>query len=782
MPAHVNERILGGVVVRGVGVDEHTRCAHYHSPLDIIAIRFVCCDVYYPCHACHEAVADHPAVPWPAHRFDEPAVLCGACHRTLTARAYLACGYRCPYCQAPFNPGCGLHRHLYFAETDPSPDEAKPKRAETTVGTQTREARRSGQAETAQNVPRAVPGAPGCLYFDFRGDGLTPFWLTDPVQILSARTAKEVPGVLAAVDAAAQDGYYAAGYVAYEAAPAFDPAFAAHPPGELPLAWFGIYRRPVPAGEMAAPGRRQGDAAGEGHGRPVHAYPTRTTEAASVHPAEDTPAPYQLSAWTCGTEEATYRRHIRFIQDAIANGRTYQVNYTVRLRAGFRGDPFAFFQDLQAAQQGGYAAYLNLGRWHILSASPELFFRLADGWLTTRPMKGTRPRGRWPAEDAAFRAELAASEKDRAENVMIVDLLRNDIGRIAAPGTVIAEPLFSIERYPTVWQMTSTVRGRVGTPGVAEVFRALFPCGSVTGAPKVETMRIIRELEEPRGVYCGAVGFVAPGGRAVFNVAIRTVVVDTAAGCAEFGTGSGVTALSSPEEEYAETLAKASILTARRPTFALLETMRLEGGNILLLDRHLARLAASADYFGFPLDRHALTADLVAFTRRHALSPPTRLRLVLMPDGRWDIAADPLPDAAPWGRPPIDPRPPRPVVWADEPIDPADPFLYHKTTHRIRYEAARRAHPDAFDVLLWNPDGEATEFTIGNVIAEIDGVWWTPPVACGLLAGTLRAWLLAEGWVKERRLTRADIQSAARLWLANSVRGLVPVVLAEGAR
>ncbi|MFC5847235.1 aminodeoxychorismate synthase component I [Deinococcus petrolearius] len=356
-----------------------------------------------------------------------------------------------------------------------------------------------------------------------------PRWrlLRDPVRVVTAHTGSQVVPALAEVEAAVAGGLYAAGFVAYEAAPAFDPALVTHPAGEWPLLWFALF-----------------------------------TEFEEL---DDLPGPagsFRLGTWTPDGSEEGHAAAIAEIRRQIAGGNTYQVNHTLRLRAPFAGDDLALFAALSRAQPTRYSAYLNAGRWRVLSASPELFFSVSGGEVLTRPMKGTAPRGATPQEDAARAAALRASPKERAENLMIVDLLRNDLGRVARFGTVSVPRLFEIETHPTLHTMTSTVRAEL-RPGtrLADLFGALFPCGSVTGAPKVSTMRLIRALEtSPRGVYCGAVGHLSPEGEMAFNVPIRTVTLDMARGEAEYGVGSGVTWDSTPGGEYAEVLTKAAVV------------------------------------------------------------------------------------------------------------------------------------------------------------------------------------------------------------------------------
>ncbi|HWS85465.1 MAG TPA: aminodeoxychorismate synthase component I [Pyrinomonadaceae bacterium] len=580
--------------------------------------------------------------------------------------------------------------------------------------------------------PRA-PDTPSAV-LDFPDDcpeGARAYF-TNPVEVISAHTHEEVRPALKRVERAAAEGLYAVGFVAYEAAPAFDRALVVKGrAGDLPLLWFGLFERP-----------------------------SEVETAGGV---------FRVSGWSPSITRGEYERNVEAVRDGIARGDTYQVNYTLRLRARFEGEDFAFYERLRAAQRTRFGAYLNAGRFRVLSASPELFFRRRGRRVETRPMKGTAARGRWKEEDEAASARLVASEKERAENLMIVDLLRNDLGRVAETGTVEVEELFRVERYPTVWQMTSTVAATL-REGVTldELFAALFPCGSVTGAPKVSTSRFIAALEDsPRGVYCGAVGFVAPGGGAAFNVAIRTVVVDKETGEAVYGVGGGVTWDSTPGGEYAEARAKARLLAEDAPDFELLETMRLDGSGFHLLEEHLARLEASAEYFDIPLD----TADAREALARLAAEydgTPRRVRLLVSNDGRARVESHPL-----------DELPPGPlrVALAVTPVKKSDRFLCHKTTNRAHYEARRAEATGVFDVLLWNEEGELTEFTNGNVVVELEGKRWTPPRACGLLAGTFRESLLRRGEVGERVLTRDDLARAARVWFVNGVRGWVEVSL-----
>jgi para-aminobenzoate synthetase/4-amino-4-deoxychorismate lyase len=549
-----------------------------------------------------------------------------------------------------------------------------------------------------------------------------------PVEVLVARSPGEVAAHLRRVEwAAGREDLHAAGFVSYEAAPAFDPKLPVLPPGPLPLSWFALYREP----------------------RVLDSLPLPEPEA------------YALEGMAFEPDHEAYIGAIAAIKSAIREGETYQVNFTGRLRGRLRGEPWDAFLGLAAAQQADYCAFINTRDFALVSASPELFFDLEGAHIACRPMKGTRPRGRWQEEDAALRERLLASAKDRAENVMIVDMVRNDLGRIARNGTVRVERLFEVERYPTVWQMTSTVTARTDAP-LSAIMEALFPCASITGAPKRRTMEIIARLEGgPRGAYTGAIGFVAPGRRAQFNVAIRTLVVERADGSAEYGTGGGIVWDSSAEEEYRECLVKAEVLARRPQGFRLLETLLWEpGSGYFLLEEHLERLRRSADYFGFRVNPAGVREALEAFAVRFA-GGARRVRLTVDREGEPRMEAEALAEA---------PRRPLRLGIAPSPVDSGSVFLYHKTTRRQVYEEARAACPGCDDVLLWNERGEVTESTIASLVLRLDGELVTPPLAAGLLPGVMRGWLLGRGVVRERTVRLADLARARRLWLVNSVR------------
>jgi para-aminobenzoate synthetase/4-amino-4-deoxychorismate lyase len=584
-------------------------------------------------------------------------------------------------------------------------------------------------------------------------DAASATWLhfENPLEIISISKLDEVLPALQRIETLVDEkGWYAAGFISYEAAPAFDQAFKTRPIEGFPYLWFGLYseprRSPAPA-PLSSP----------------H-FPLNCAENGGSEGG------YTIEAWTPSVTRAAYDASISQIKERIASGATYQVNYTFRLGSKFTGNPWSLFIDMLKTQPVAYPAFVDTGQHVICCASPELFFRLEGESVTCRPMKGTAPRGRTLAEDEAQAAALKASPKERAENVMIVDMLRNDLGRIARIGSVQVPALFNAERYRTLWQMTSTVTAQVDAP-FHELMAALFPCASITGAPKISTTGIIAALENaPRKAYTGAIGFLAPGRRAQFNVAIRSTLIDRESGAVEYGTGSGVVWDSTAGDEYAESLLKARALTEPQLAFAILETLRWtpDDGGWFLADRHLSRLRDSATYFGFPFDGAAIEAQLAAIAK--TFESATRVRLLLHPDGTLTHEAFALP-------PKVD-KPLR-VKLAAAPIDDQDAFLFHKTTRRAVYEQARAAQPDCDDVLLYNQRNELTEATIANIVVKLDGQLVTPPVSCGLLAGTFRAMLLEQGVVKERVIMREELVRCTKVFLVNSVRGWMKAEIVE---
>ena len=581
-----------------------------------------------------------------------------------------------------------------------------------------------------------------------------------PLAVVRADSAAQVTGAVRALQDWQAQGFYATGYLAYEAAAGLGAEFAplcrAADPA-WPLLYFWVFD-------------------------------------SSQIEAEDAPSTaidFAISAWQPSLSPAAYTERIAHIKAAIAAGQTYQVNYTLPFEAQLRGDAYALYQAMRRAQQAPYAAYIEVEGQCLASASPELFFhwngagKNSDRYITTKPMKGTRPRGLWPAQDEQLAQALGASAKDRAENVMIVDLLRNDLGRIANTGSVKVDELFALERYPSVWQMTSTISAQT-RPDVdlLQVLQALFPCGSITGAPKLATMQLLTQLEiQARGPYCGSIGLLRPDGSATFSVAIRSMMLAPEINNerhARYHAGAGITWGSDAAEEWAETLQKtrvvqAAFLQQSEQTFDLIETLLWDGSEFVLLARHIERMSASATYFGRAFDAGRMLMTLQS-TVATSDAPCQRVRLLLHADGTFSASTSALAaSAAPLHYLPLATVAAQSFCLAPTPIASSQLWLYHKTTQRSVYEQAKAACADVFDVLLHNERGELCEFTIGNLVVQIAGQFYTPPQSAGLLAGSLRAELLARGVVQERALFMHDLANAQGVWLINSVRGWLPM-------
>jgi len=557
----------------------------------------------------------------------------------------------------------------------------------------------------------------------FRFDGLET--------IVAARSTAEVIPALREVEAAVSRGKHAAGYVAYEAAAGLNPELPVMAATELPLVWFGIFaERHIVSGEE-----------------------NRESEPECL-----------ITTPVLEIDQERYSAALSTIRGAIADGETYQVNFTTRQRFSATGDPFTLYRRICRNQRAPFCAWLDMGIRRILSVSPELFFSLENGLLTMKPMKGTAPRKPLGSDDRVQRELLAASVKERAENLMIVDLVRNDLSRIAETGTVAVPELFEIETYPTVHQMTSTVTARVRPDtGLVDIFQALFPCGSVTGAPKLRTMEIIRDLEEsPRGVYCGAIGYVSPGGEAIFSVAIRTAVLETATGAGSIGIGSGITWDSDAKAEYRECLVKSAFLTRDASEFELIESLLHDRNGYLLLERHLGRLEESATYFGFRFSIDSLRTRLEQLGQ--SLTGQHKVRILLAANGEIAVESQEIADVA-------GARVVLQVAVSLQRVDSSDPFRYHKTTRRALYDGELRAHPQSGEVIFLNERGEVTEGSYNNIVVSLGGELLTPALSCGLLPGVLREELIEVGAVREAVLTLEDIANADRFWLINSVRG-----------
>lgn len=600
-----------------------------------------------------------------------------------------------------------------------------------------------------EHIYTIVAESPGSVLLEtsrFDSFNQCSYLFLNPVRAITANRSDEIPELFAQIETALASGFHIAGYFSYECGYHFESLSGdTSASGDLPLAWFGIYSNPV-----------------------VFDHSQGRFIGPEVAP-ESWQSPEQLPGAvvdhvTLDIQKDEYCGKILEIKERIASGETYQVNFTDRVSFLVPTSPAATFAALAKQQPVAYSAFLNVAGQHILSFSPELFFRINNGKITTRPMKGTMSRGLDAHEDMQAAQRLQNDEKNRSEHVMIVDLLRNDLGRICTVGSIQVEDLFSVEKYETLLQMTSTVSGTL-RPGINyyDIFRSLFPSGSVTGAPKIRTMEIIREMERmPRGVYTGAIGFIAPHGTSVFNVAIRTLVMK--GGKAQMGVGGGIVADSEPSEEYRECLLKAAFLTRSCHDFQLIETI-LWKKEFFLLSMHMDRIESSASYFKFAFDRQAVQSRLHEFSNLFAPGKSYRVRLQLRSDGHFTIENSELhqePCAIT-------------VQLSPERTSSTNVFMRHKTTQREMYDRGyKEARAAGFDEIIFqNERGEVTEGTISNIFIKKSGKLLTPPLTCGVLPGIFRRHLLeTDATAEEGIVTVEDLKTADAVFLCNSVRGL----------
>ena len=588
-----------------------------------------------------------------------------------------------------------------------------------------------------------VASNPGSILLQtsrFDDENYRSYLFTQPARMLSISS-----GLFGEIEQALASGAYVAGYLAYECGENLRKmGHRGQQNTKLPPGWFGVYSKAYIFDHRT--GEFEGD----------------TPE---KNPAEDSniDQSFAIQNLRLGIDEKSYAQKIAAIQEYIRAGDTYQVNFTDQVRFDFSGSAMALFAALVESQPVQYSAFLHGENWQILSFSPELFFRLKDRGIVTRPMKGTARRGADHMEDKQIAHWLQNDLKNRSENVMIVDLMRNDLGRICEYGSVRVDQLFAVEKYETLFQMTSEVSGTL-RPGVrsSDIFASLFPCGSVTGAPKHRTMEIIQELEGgPRGVYTGAIGFFSPAREAVFSVPIRTVVLENNRGA--MGVGSGIVIDSQAEEEYRECLLKFEFLTRREETFQLLESILwIDGYSFLPL--HLERMESSAAYFGFNFDRASILEALEDVGKRLACGARTKVRVLLERSGAVKVTHTSVAEQTGSGT----------VTISTIRVSSSDRFLRHKTTRRQLYdrlyeEALRRGEDE---VLFLNERSKVTEGAISNVFIEKDGQWFTPPVECGLLPGIYRRHLLeTKPAAAERVLHLEDLASADAVYICNAVRG-----------
>ena len=558
---------------------------------------------------------------------------------------------------------------------------------------------------------------------DFKELGLR-YLFTKSIKELKTRNLDQVEALLREVEAYQEKGFYAVGYISYEAAPAFEKKFAVHPAplmGEY-LLYFTIHEE------------------------------VETLPFPEDYEAVDLPA-----NWKEEVEAPAYQEAIKTIHHHIRQGDTYQVNYTVQLSQELKADPLAIYNRLVVEQKAHYNAFIQHDDVSILSISPELFFEQDDRLLTTRPMKGTTRRGLTNQEDLQESAWLKADPKNRAENMMIVDLLRNDMNRISEIGSEQVTRLCQVEQYSTVWQMTSTIESRLRPEvDLVQTFRALFPCGSITGAPKISTMEIIHKAEKaPRGIYCGTIGILLPKGKRIFNVAIRTLQMQ--GNQAIYGVGGGITWDSKWESEYQETKQKSAVLYRQEPRFELLTTGRIHKGELTFLEQHLTRLREASRYFAYPYDEPKLLKELQEELARLESNLDYRCRIALHKNGTFYLVITELTDL---------PASNLQAQLTEQKLDLATPFTYFKTSQRDHLSQSN--HEQIFHL----PDGTLLETTIGNLVLEIKGKLYTPPAHLPLLDGIYRRHLLETQQVEEKLLTLKDLELADRVYACNALRGL----------
>ncbi len=562
-----------------------------------------------------------------------------------------------------------------------------------------------------------------------------------PVEILSTDNRDEIPELFRRIEECIKNKQWIAGYFGYECGYHFEKIISVYKDkNSLPLVWLGVYNPPFI----------------------IH---SDLLNSLSTHSTQEILSPKLL------IDDSIYKTKISSLKEYIINGDTYQVNFTDKFEFDFNGDAVDLYFDLRQKQHVPFGGYINIGDSQILSFSPELFFRRSGNEITTKPMKGTCRRGKYLEEDAQLSEWLRNDEKNRSENLMIVDLLRNDLGRICEPGSVNVSEMYSVEKYETVLQMTSTVNGTLKNDiNYYEIFKSLFPCGSVTGAPKIRTMQIIHELEQhPRGVYCGAIGFISPEHEAVFNVAIRTI--ELTGGKGSMGVGSGIVFDSVPEREFEECELKAAFLLNEQTDFQLLETILWKNG-YTFLEQHLARLKNSAEYFFIPFHRNNINDTLKLSERTFDTQKTYRVRLLFSKTGSAFIEAIEH----------IDHQTPGIIKIASERTNSNDTFLYHKTTARELYDRYwKKAQTENItDYIFLNERDEITEGAITNLFIEKEGKLFTPPLLCGLLNGVYRQEVLRTNpTAQEKILTIDDLISAHALYICNSVRGWLKVTLSE---
>ena len=552
---------------------------------------------------------------------------------------------------------------------------------------------------------------------------------SSPKEVLYTKNLHEVKTILDKVESKIKENnYIAVGFLTYESSPAFDPAYCVNKDSKLPLICFGLF---------------------EGFEE------TQILDNNGIKTNK-------IYNWKIETSPSEYKKNFDYIKNQIELGYTYQINYTLRSHSEGIQNPYEFF--LEKAKNSPFAAYIETGENTIISASPELFFSLDNKRLFCKPMKGTSRRGKTFEEDMILMDALRTSKKNKAENIMITDMLRNDMGRISEPGSVKVSSKYDIEKYSTVWQMTSSVESET-TASITEIFQALYPCASVTGAPKIASMDIISRIEEfPREIYTGAIGYIAPNREAEFSVPIRTVMSDENKNCAVYGTGGGIVWDSIWESEWDECLTKSRVLSVKDSSdFELFETMKWDANSgVFLEEYHFNRLKNSASYFDFKFC-DARGKEMIDETIRNISNNLCVIKLFVNAKGGIRIETSKVPALLKNQK--------YTVSLAKNPVHSENIFLHHKTTQREVYEDVEGENLHSNDVILWNEEGNLTESTIANIILKIEGNWVTPSSNCGLLRGVYRESMLENGLIEERKIHKSEIADLSEITLINSVRG-----------
>lgn len=575
--------------------------------------------------------------------------------------------------------------------------------------------------------------SPIFLNFDFKtGEGNTNnLSFSNPESIITTNELSRINDCLEEIDIAVDKGYYAAGYISYEAIYAFSKEKKTSLKNRMPLIWFGLFKNP------------------------------------SKNHAPDTHEPFEIGKWEISVSKSQYKQDFDKIMAAIHKEEVKEINYTAPFYTHFKGNSFAYYQQLKAAQNSRYSAFLSIYGFDILSVSPELFLEIDQNEIHIRPMKGTAHRGLTYEQDVQQKKWLENSSKNKYENSLTIAAMMQELESITVPHSISTYDSFSIEKYPTLYQMTSAAKGEIN-PSIhtMEVIKTLFPCISIAGVPKEKGIHLISQIENtPREVYCGTIGYITPDKNAVFNVPIRTVWIDQVQKRAHYNAGGAVTQYSHANEEYEEILTKAKVITWKQPDFQLLETMALYEGEFFLLEKHIKRLKKSATYFDFPFPLQEIKYKLQKIRESHS-KDNLRVRMTVSKGGNSEIETVPLPKNN---------NETQKVALAKSPIQKENIFYYHKTTNRALYENFKKPFENYFDVLLWNEDNEITECTLGNIVIEMEGKLYTPPVSSGLLAGTFRDFLLKKGEIIERKIFKNELQTATQCWLINSVRKWVKI-------